>query len=67
MEVTEAIVEPAKISIIVETSKVVLYYFPMKSFKYLPEDIKVICFKPRKLLSLKQRVLLTTMRRMSKS
>lgn len=33
--------EPAKLSIIAETSKVVTYFFHMRNFKYLPEEIKV--------------------------
>ena len=41
--------EPAKLSIIAETSKVVLYHFSMKNFKYLPEDIKVGPSHSRKL------------------
>lgn len=41
-------VEPAKLSILCETSRAVLYHFDMKNFKYLPEEVKVRSTNARK-------------------
>jgi hypothetical protein len=41
LNVVSAEIEPAKLSILAETSRVVTYFFHMRNFKYLPEEIKV--------------------------
>lgn len=33
-------VEPAKLSVLAETAKVTLYYFDLKNYKFLPEEVK---------------------------
>lgn len=41
LNVVNTKLEPAKLSVLAETSKVIAYFFHMRNFKYLPEDIKV--------------------------
>lgn len=41
MTAEQLTVEPARLSILCETSRAVLYHFDMKNFKYLPEEVKV--------------------------
>jgi hypothetical protein len=41
MNVVNTKLEPARLSILAETSKVVAYFFHMRNFRYLPEEIKV--------------------------
>ena len=41
MELVSNKLEPARLTVLVETSKVVLYFFSMTNYKYLPEEIKV--------------------------
>lgn len=40
-DAVEHSLQPARLSIIAETHKVVAYHFDIKNFKYLPEEVKV--------------------------
>lgn len=41
LNIVDTKIEPAKLTILAETSNVVIYFFHMRNFKYLPEEIKV--------------------------
>jgi hypothetical protein len=41
LNVVNTEIEPAKLTILAETSRVIVYFFHMRNFKYLPEEIKV--------------------------